>query len=272
MGKVNEKYFYKIYGLNVMSQIPLIEAEACSFDKLDFIDVEIIISNIPDYIKRNFIYKDLKRCYKKEIYFSINTVAHYYILEGRHIFIEPMNGASWKNIRSFLLGYAFGRLFKQLDIVAIHGGAVSINNRGIILSGESNSGKTALTTGFINNNYGFLSDDVVVIDFNRNNEPILIPSYPYQKLRKDTAEYMNINDGSLNNNRLGRELNDSFIYTPVKLNSLFEIVPDSSVREVKVKKVHQLNKMEVLYKSIYMKIVITIIILALIAGFCSINN
>lgn len=97
-------------------------------------------------------------------------------------------GGEKKLVRFFLLGTALGMVMLQKGIVAVHGSAIFVNNRGLILTGERGAGKSTLTTGFIKKGYRFLSDDVSALWKNEEGRYVIHPAYPYKRLCADSLE------------------------------------------------------------------------------------
>lgn len=61
------------------------------------------------------------------------------------------------------------------NFLLIHAGAVSEDGRGVILPGKSGAGKTTLVSALVRDGFGYLSDELGVID------PVFRRLYPYPK-------------------------------------------------------------------------------------------
>lgn len=69
-----------------------------------------------------------------------------------------------KEIMGLPLGYA---LF-QKGFTVLHGSSISFNNKGIIFSGLSGSGKSTMIANMINKGFKYISDDLVCLDSKHN--------------------------------------------------------------------------------------------------------
>ena len=118
MNKNTDKYRYKIYGLNIESEIILPELEV--LDQGEPIDVNISYGIMPSKIQ-SYIKKGKRNRYKKrEMWFYIDKVANYLITNGDSIIVEPDNNASDIEIKKFILGSCLGMALIQRQTVAIH--------------------------------------------------------------------------------------------------------------------------------------------------------
>lgn len=205
-------YEYRIFGLKVSSELKIEEALS---DKIGVPPIEntlkenilkenilkenTTIENIPEKntpeVKITYCYEEEDVLLKKVqqltynlllFNFYIKNVGIYHVKEGKEISIELIKDANIQDITCYLLGTAFGFLLIQREVVAIHGSCISINNFGIIISGDSGTGKSTTATKLFQKGFDFIADDVCALTI--QSEDILVQlAYPQQKLCKDAA-------------------------------------------------------------------------------------
>ena len=67
-----------------------------------------------------------------------------------------------------IMGLPFGYALFQRGLTILHGSSISHNNKGIIFSGISGSGKSTVISGLINKGFKYISDDLVCLDSKNN--------------------------------------------------------------------------------------------------------
>lgn len=238
-------YYYNTYGLNIESDIELIELIKCENLKKNEIDVSIFLGEEKKEINRTkAIYKS-----RREMYIEKAHVAKYSIYDGSKIIIEKYKNAEIKKVKSFLLGWAFGAIFAQRGVIPIHGSSILLDNKAVVIAGKSRAGKSTLANRLMNKGYKFISDDISVLDLDGKSTPIVKPAYPVSKIRPDIAEI------------LGLEVNDENRRTIVDNSNVFnkteEIIGilvylvEENVDEVKVEEIKGKYKIETLIDNIY---------------------
>ena len=100
-------------------------------------------------------------------------------------------------MRLFLLGTSFGALLMQRGILPLHGSAMVVNGRGVVFTGMSGAGKSSLLAAFRKKGYPFLTDDVVAVTVDTAGTAWIHPSYPQQKLWRDSTKAVGVDTDSL---------------------------------------------------------------------------
>lgn len=93
----------------------------------------------------------------------VPDTARYLIREGREIVVQPLPGASERNVRLFLLGSALGVLCFQRGLLLLHANAIAIGSGVVAFSGSSGAGKSTLAAWFAHRGYPVLCDDVCAV-------------------------------------------------------------------------------------------------------------
>ncbi len=81
-----------------------------------------------------------------------------------------------------VLGQGIGILLCQRSKLVFHASAININNEAIALLGGSGYGKSTTTFALNNKGHSVISDDVLSVEFDKNNKPIVFPGFPRIKL------------------------------------------------------------------------------------------
>ncbi|XZH55262.1 hypothetical protein ACSW8N_02415 [Clostridium perfringens] len=248
-----KKWFYKVYGLIVESDIEI--PELLSIDNNENkIDIKIKKDIIPkDVIEKIPSYSWFKYDVNSMV-FTVKNIGSFYIYDGKNIVVQPSENADNQGIKTFILGTSFGMILLQRNKVAIHGGAILIGENAIILTGQSGAGKSTLTNAFRQYKYPFMADDVCsTIKF--QDEIFIEPAYPQQKICRDAMEKMGyrIDDFKLideDREKYVIPTHESFVKEKRKLKAIFEIEPYDG-EEVKIEEVSGGEKMKTILRNIY---------------------
>ena len=243
------KFYYKLYGLNIESEVEcneLIKSEKSNDD------IKISFGKVPENIKK-LIKKDwFGYTTDKIMWLYIEDVAIYYIFNGTNIIIEKQqDNVDMYDIKAYLLGTALGIILIQRNSIAIHGGTILIDNKAITIVGDSGAGKSTLTSALRIKGYPFMADDVSVLSDNKVNF-----SYPQQKLCRDAMKKLGYDIKNYNMIDDDREkfaipVKDNFIMELNKLNAIFEIAVTDSNEEVSFEEIKGSEKLNVFLKNVY---------------------
>lgn len=248
-----KKYYYRVYDLNVESDIEM--PELLEVDVNDKIDVVIKYGKVP----KNMINKIQEGSWfhleEKSFVFRVENIAKYFVENGSEIIIEPYELANKDDVKTFTLGTSFGILIKQRNDIAIHGGTILIDNKAVILTGNTGAGKSTLTNAFRHNGYRFLCDDVSVLG-NKKDSIFVMPAYPQQKLCKDAMDKMGYDTEKFKKIDDDRDkycipVHDSFEKDPCKLSAICEIELTDKDDDVEIKEILGQEKLFSVLKNIY---------------------
>lgn len=248
-----KKWFYKVYGLIVESNIEI--PELLSIDKNENkVDIKIKKDIIPkDVIEKIPSYSWFKYDVDSMV-FTVKNIGSFYIYDGKNIIVQPSENADNQGIKTFILGTSFGMILLQRNKVAIHGGAILIGENAIILTGQSGAGKSTLTNAFRQYKYPFMADDVSST-IELQDVIFIEPAYPQQKICRDAMEKMGyrIDDFKLideDREKYVIPTHESFVKEKRKLQAIFEIEPyDGEV--VKIEEISGGEKMKTILRNIY---------------------
>jgi hypothetical protein len=111
-------------------------------------------------------------CADKNNCYSIYKQGKIAVDWGRKLTAVPYNLLS-KALENIVSGHAINQIDKK-EIITLHAGAVSRNNKGILILGESGDGKSTFTLEMVaNHNWLYLTDEVGLLDNRFNLLPFL---------------------------------------------------------------------------------------------------
>ncbi|WP_194191081.1 hypothetical protein [Clostridium chrysemydis] len=239
------EFFYKLYGLNIKSEIKI--KQLIEINRCDYYDVVIKRGHVfgDDLAKPVWIIIN-----KEEARFINNNAGRFRVSKGEEIVIDEFDNINKVNLNAIILGTCFGILLKQRGTIAIHGGGINLDGKGVIISGECGAGKSTLLNRFREMGYKFLSDDVCVAE-----NGSIKPSFPQQKLCKDAMKkfsydienYEKIDE---EREKYALQFREDFYFNEIKFDTLIELEL-SDKKEVAIYEVKGLEKLHVLIRNIY---------------------
>ncbi|GAB6455621.1 HPr kinase [Bacillus luti] len=242
---------YKAFGLFIISDILLPELPNVQ-NKMDSIDIEVRIKDLSKKWMNLSDKQDEFVINKGLVMFQVPDIAIFAIQDGNKIFVSPMKEYEEDMIRLWILGTCMGAILMQRKVYPLHGSAVIINGKAYAFVGDSGAGKSTLASAFIQQGYQFLSDDVIAISFSSDtNSPVVIPSYPQQKLWQDSLDKLGM---GINNYQsiYGRETKYSvpvlseYIAEPIPLEGVIELVKTEN-EEAGIRQIEKLERFYTLY-------------------------
>jgi hypothetical protein len=249
------KYTYMLYGLKVKSEINMPELIKLDSKNISDWDVSVFYGNMPKQIDGYIIKNKYFELSKREFYLNIKGIASYYVADGSTIIVKSELGSSLEDIKIFLIGTCFGMLLKQRNTIAIHGGTVVVDGKGIIVTGHTGAGKSTLVSAFRNEGHAFLADDVSALGIDIDKNIIIHPTYPQQKLCKDAMDKMGYDtDNFLQidsyRDKYAIPLETNFADFPVLLKAIYEVNIGQGDK-VEFEEILGFEKMRLILRNIY---------------------
>lgn len=177
-------YQYKSFGLEITSEICFPELFETNFEGHGDLDIEI--GNLSEIWNEKVNPNSQVFVKKYLVLFKIPGLAIFCIQNGKSIIFSPELNADQEKVRLYLLGTCMGTLLLQKKILCLHGSAVAIDGKAYAFVGESGAGKSTIAAAFAVKGYQLISDDVIAINFDDQNNPLVMPSYPQQKLWEES--------------------------------------------------------------------------------------
>jgi hypothetical protein len=132
-----------------------------------------------------------------QLLLKIPGVAHFWVLNGNEIVIQPAPESQAGDVRAFLLGSCLGALLHQRGALALHASAIRTPAGAALFAGHSGSGKSTLLSAFLERGYEMLADDVCAIVPGESGELVVLPAIPRSKLWADAAAGLGIDTTGL---------------------------------------------------------------------------
>lgn len=247
-------YTYKLYNFIVKSNIEIIDLQEVEYSS--DIDINIFskeienekILDINDF--NDYKFEDQK------FTLIVQNVAKYNVFNGNLINIEYSKNATSDEINLYLLGSCLGVILYQRGYLPIHASAIETNKGSVFFSGDSGMGKSTTLKAFLNKGYKMVSDDVVALEFDKNNEIIIYPSFPRTKIWQDAADKLNINTEKLN--RISKNTDKYSLPIDLKMFSdsvlephIFYEINKTDKSKVYIEEVIGIDKIKLLLKNTY---------------------
>lgn len=259
-----QNYFYKIYNLNVKSDICLPEFTYNEYENLDTIDVNILLGSCPYELHNIKVSNEYYTLTETEAMFQPKECGKFYIKDGSTIIIEPIENPNIEHLKAFIYGRAFAILLFQRNTLALHGNSIVINDNTYVFCGASGGGKSTLSTSLILKGYKMLSDDLSVINFTDNNKPVVCPGLINSKLCVDTINYFNLDKNTLVKvddfaNKYALPQEGQALKTPKEISALIELNVDykNIDASVTLEELHGEEKLQSIFKNVFRRNLMT---------------
>lgn len=254
------KRVYNGFGLSVSSEIPLLEFTE-HHGQVDMIDVEIRIDDLSNLWSELAETDNSIIAKENQVIFQVNCAAIYLIENGNEIVVSPYEGADEDQLRLYLLGTCMGVILQQRKILPLHGSVIAIDGKAYAFVGDSGAGKSTLASAFLTKGYQLLTDDVIPVKFTNEGHPIIIPSYPHQKLWQQSLDQFGMESDQFRP-LFGREtkfavpVTSHFSTEPLPLGGIFELVKTTD-DEIDIQQIKGLDRLRILFDHTYRNFLIS---------------
>jgi len=256
---LQKKYLYSAYGLKIKSDISMKELISLKSSFNNEVDVEVKVSDLSEKWKEygekgKFIVKD------KFVIFQVENTGIFYVEDGTTIIFSPSKGVSLGKVKLFILGSCMGIILLQRKILPLHGSVIEINGKAYAIVGDSGAGKSTLASAFIKQGYRLLSDDVIPVNISSKGKPIVNPSYPQQKLWKESLDKFNMNDKEFlplfeRETKYAIPVTEDFCNNPLPLAGIIELV-STNCKAIEFRLIEKLERFHLLYRQTFRNILI----------------
>ncbi|WP_088293527.1 aldolase [Bacillus mycoides] len=260
MMETTNKNVYKVFGLRVLSEMKLPELPQIN-EQEENVEIVIRLTDLSQKwselasAKQNFVVD------KNVVMIRIPDTAIFSIQGGKEIFVSPMKEACEDKIRLYILGTCMGALLIQRGILPLHGSAINIDGKVYAFVGNSGAGKSTLAAAFLSKGYKILSDDVIAVTVSSDKTPIVIPSYPQQKLWAESLNAFGMGTASYNplferETKYAVPVQSHFFSEPLPLAGVIELTKTEG-ENVELIRIEGLERLRTLFFHTFRKFLIT---------------
>ena len=183
-------FYYKIHGLTIQSEIKLPELRELitsakygsrtanvkiSLGKVDSSNVDIISEGIFRVASHYILTKD-------SIFLIWNDLEVCEIRNQSEIIVNIDSKIQENFLRSLILGPALGIVLHLKGLMVLHASAVDINGEAVAIMGHNGMGKSTTTMALIGEGYPLIVDDILSIEFDSEENPVVNPGIARIKL------------------------------------------------------------------------------------------
>src|SRR5262249_242980 len=139
---------YRLAGLRIISEIPLPGLQICRNEARVHDEIVFRRAPIPERLAattatlRNGIYSGGYN--GRDIFIDISAAGRLLVRAGKEIIVDSAPASDDGEVRTFLLGTAFGLLCYQRGITPLHASAIDVADGCVAFVGESGAGKSTL--------------------------------------------------------------------------------------------------------------------------------
>jgi hypothetical protein len=113
------------------------------------------------------------------------TVGTVVIVDGRQITVTPAPDAALEAVRLFVLGAGLGVLLEQRGLLVLHASSVVIQDRVVGFIGAKGWGKSTTAAVLNQRGHALVSDELLAVHFDAQNQPLVITAPPQLRLWSD---------------------------------------------------------------------------------------
>ena len=158
-----ETSVYSLGGLCIASDFPLFGLQICRNRAVQH-EVVIRRASIPKELVSEAAIFSNGQCIGsyngKEVLLEFPTAGRFLIRSGKEILVDPSPASDHGEVRSYLLGTAFGVLCHQRGITPLHASVIDVASGCVAFVGASGAGKSTLVAALAQRGYPVISDDV----------------------------------------------------------------------------------------------------------------
>lgn len=259
MEKVANEVIYKAFGFSIRSKISFPEL-LVNDNQMGSIDIEIELRDLSKLWLELSDSQSTLVMNENFVMFKVADTAIFLIEKGRQITVSPLNEYKEDVIRLYLLGSCMGAILMQRGIFPLHGSAVEINGKAYGIIGDSGAGKSTLASAFLQKGYKLLTDDVIGVYFTKDNIPMVIPSYPQQKMWQESLDEFGMENKDFRpiyqrETKFAIPIKKQFTYKSLPLGGVFELTLTLN-EEIELKQIEGLSRFQTLLIHTYRNLLI----------------
>ncbi|CAG5069488.1 hypothetical protein DYBT9623_02224 [Dyadobacter sp. CECT 9623] len=221
-------HYYKAFGLNIRSEIPL--SELLTGDANASVDLHIKIGGVvlPTLTKTQIYRRAARASFgqsEDNLYLFWENIAAFQARNGNILIVDTFSDDA--NLLSlFTISEALGLILFQRGLFLLHSSSVMVGDEAWCFMGAPGTGKSTTAAAFIKAGCQLLSDDLTAIKIEENGKVNVIPAYPQLKIWNKTVEGLHYEMADLSPvsegvNKFAYQPKSTFPDQPVALGKLF---------------------------------------------------
>lgn len=151
---------YNLAGLRIVSDFPLSWLPLCSNDAAEEHEVAIRRSDVPKALSSVVAELPNAQYNGNELLLVSPEAGRFLLRGGSEILIDPAPSLDYGELRSYLLGTAFGALCHQRGILPLHSSVIERADGCVAFVGPKGAGKSTLAAALASRGHQVLADDV----------------------------------------------------------------------------------------------------------------
>jgi len=253
---VRTAHDYSLCGWRVRSEWPLPELVAWTGDDRAP-DISIRRGDVPDELDGITARTPLVQVNAQGwLRYTVRNVATYLVRGGNEVIIDTPHSPDTADVALFLLGSVLGFLCHQRGLLPLHASCVALNGKVFAMAGHSGAGKSTLAALLLAQGARLLSDDVTVIDLRAEGGARVLPTYPRQKMWRDTLDTLGIAPGrylrsTVHLEKFDRQVADRFESAPMRLDGVCQIHLQMRENSLRIAPLDGLAAVRMLYENVY---------------------
>ncbi len=172
---------YSAYGITLASTLPFLELSASEGRADVYIEVSQSKSSAPHEPSPILC----ANASPNQVHLIWGTVGDLLIEEGSRIIIIPSPDAEEDALRLFVLGAGLGILLHQRGLLVLHASGVAIHDQIVGFIGAKGWGKSTLAAALHQLGHALISDELLVIRFDHQDQPRVMPGSSQIRLWSD---------------------------------------------------------------------------------------
>ncbi len=176
-------YYYRIYGMKIATDMEFRQLVVCE-DELP-IDIEVVEGTISDDIYEQE--SERKYIFGEQRGWLANKTCYLEVTNGTKLVYKCKPGGNRIYLQTYILGYGMSMLAMQRGMLSIHCSALANDEGALLIAGESGAGKSTVTSAFLDQGYRLMADDMAWVEITSEQQVMVRPAFPYQKLCRNVA-------------------------------------------------------------------------------------
>ncbi|WP_439556654.1 serine kinase [Dyadobacter sp.] len=192
-------HYYKAFGLNVFSEIPLPELSEGDPGASPDLHIKKAAIELPDLSKTQVYRRGVRALFGKnegDLVLHWPGIATFKAISGNELIVNPI--VHDPNLVSlFTVSEAIGLILFQRGLFLLHASAVLVGEEAWCFMGTPGAGKSTTAAAFIKAGCRLLSDDLTAIEIAENGALFVLPAYPQLKIWDKTVAGLQYDRGNL---------------------------------------------------------------------------